>query len=63
MEIKMQIAQRTKFEIAEHEVRSHDVKIILGYAALAIVLLIAMYFGSISSGTAPGDFATMTVFP
>ena len=59
----MEIAQRTKFETAEHEVSSHDVMIILGYMAFAILLLMAMYFGSMSSGTAPGDFATMTVFP
>jgi hypothetical protein len=59
----MAIAQRTKFETAQHEVRSHDVTVILGYTAFAILLLIAMYFGSMSSGTAPGDFATMTVFP
>ena len=59
----MEIAQRTKFETTEHEVRSHDVTIILGYTAFAILLLIAMYIGSMSSGTASGDFATMTVFP
>ena len=59
----MEIAQKAKFQTAEHEIGSHDVTIILGYATFAIVLLIAMYFGSMSSGTAPGDFATMTVFP
>jgi hypothetical protein len=31
--------------------------------AFAIVLVFAIYFGALSSGTAPGDFATMTVFP
>ena len=32
------------------------------YAAFAIVLLLAIYLGSVSSGT-PSDFATLTVFP
>jgi hypothetical protein len=59
----MEIAQRTRFETAQREVRSHDLTILLGYSALAILLLIAIYFGSMSSGTAPGDLATMTVFP
>jgi len=59
----MEIAQQPRFETAQREVRSHDLTILLGYAAFAIVLLIAIYFGSMSSGTASGDFATMTVFP
>jgi hypothetical protein len=59
----MQIAQQTRFETAQREVRSRDMTILLGYAAFAIVLLIAIYLGSMSSGTAPGDFATMTAFP
>jgi hypothetical protein len=59
----MEIAQRTRFETAQSEVRSHDMTILLGYATFAIVLLIAIYLGSMSSGAAPGDFATMTVFP
>jgi hypothetical protein len=59
----MEIVQRTRFKTAQREVRSHDVTIVLGYVAFAIVLMIAIYFGSLSSGTAPGDFATMTVFP
>jgi hypothetical protein len=59
----MEIAQKTGFETAQTDVRSHDVTIMLGHTAFAILLLIAIYFGSMSSGTAPGDFATMTVFP
>jgi hypothetical protein len=59
----MEIVQPTKFTSAQRDGRDHDVTIILGYAAFAIVLLIAIYLGSLSSGTAPGDFATMTVFP
>jgi hypothetical protein len=59
----MEIVQSTGFNPAQREVRSHDGTIIFGYAAFAIVLLIAIYLGSLSSGTAAGDFATMTVFP
>jgi hypothetical protein len=59
----MEIAQTTKFKTAQREVRRRDMTIILGYAALAIMLLIAIYLASLSSGTAPGDFKTVTVFP
>lgn len=59
----MEIVQRTRFKTAQREVGSHDAAIVLGYAAFAVVLMIAIYLGSLSSGTAPGDFATMTVFP
>jgi hypothetical protein len=59
---KMAIAEQNSFEIAPND-RNYDFSIQVGYAAFAIVLLIAIYFGSMSSGTAPGDFAMMTVFP
>jgi hypothetical protein len=60
---KMEIAQRTRFETAQRKVRSYDATILLGYAAFAIVLLAGIYWGSVSSGIAPGDLASMTVFP
>jgi hypothetical protein len=59
----MEIIQQSRFRPVKAEVRSRDTAIILGYSILAIVFLIAMYFASTSSGTAPADFATMTVFP
>ena len=59
----MEIAQQIRFETAQREIKNHDLKILFGYAAFAIVLLIAIYLGSTSSGTAAGDFGTMTVFP
>jgi hypothetical protein len=59
----MAIAQQTRFEIAADETKSYDIGILIGYAAFATVLLIAIYLGSLSPGTAPGDFAAMTVFP
>jgi hypothetical protein len=48
---------------AQREVKNHDAMILLGYLIFAIVLLIAIYFDSMSSGTALVDFASMTVFP
>jgi hypothetical protein len=59
----MEIVQPTKFATAQRGVKGHDVTLVLGYSAFVIVLLIAIYLGSLSSGTAPGDFVTMTVFP
>jgi hypothetical protein len=59
----MEIAQHSKFETAQSEVRSHDMTILLGYTAFATVLAIVIYLGAMSSGMAPGDFAAMAVFP
>jgi hypothetical protein len=59
----MEIIQQSRFTPVKAEVRSRDTTIILGYSILAIVFLTAMYFASTSSGTAPADFAMMTVFP
>jgi hypothetical protein len=59
----MAIVQQTGFETAPSDLKSYDSTIMVGYAAFAIVLLIAIYFASMSSGMAPNEFATMTVFP
>jgi len=59
----MEIVQQTRFEAAQSEVRTQDMSIVLGYTVFAMVLLIATYLGSMSAGMAPGDLATMTVFP
>jgi hypothetical protein len=59
----MEIAQQARLEAAERGVTGHDVTILLGYSFFAIVLLLGIYFGSMSSGTALGDFASMTVLP
>jgi hypothetical protein len=58
----MEIAQQTRFETAQREVRSRDLTILLGYGAFTILLMIGIYWGSTSSGTTPGDFASMIVF-
>jgi hypothetical protein len=59
----MEIAQQTRFETTQREVRCYDVTILLGYTAFVVLLLIGIYWGAMSSGTAPGDLASMTVFP
>jgi hypothetical protein len=59
----MTIVQQTGFENAQSNLKSYDYTIMVGYAAFAIVLLIAIYFASMSSGIAANEFATMTVFP
>ena len=58
----MRIAEQTQFT-AQSEVKNHDAMFFLGYSIVAIVLLTAIYFDSMSSGTALGDFASMIVFP
>jgi hypothetical protein len=59
----MEIVQRTRLQTVQRERTSHDVTIMLGYVAFAIVFMIAIYLDALSSGTAAGDLATMTVFP
>jgi hypothetical protein len=59
----MAIAKQSRFDAVQGEVKNYDLTILLGYSAFASLLLIAIYFGSLSSGTPPGDLATMTVFP
>jgi hypothetical protein len=61
MEVAEQFtAQR---QIKNREVKNYDMSILLGYSIFAIVFLIAVYFDSLSPGTALGDFASTTVFP
>jgi hypothetical protein len=59
----MAIAQQTRFQTEPGRLANSDVPILIGYAAFAMVLLVVIYFASMSSGTAPADFAVMTVFP
>ena len=61
MEVAEQFtAQR---QIKNREVKNYDMSILLGYSIFAIVLLIAVYFDSMSPGTALSDFASTTVLP
>jgi len=59
----MEIAEQTRFDVAQRPIKNGDAIVLLGYSMSAIVLLIAIYFGSMSSGTAAADFASMIVFP
>ncbi|WP_426440867.1 hypothetical protein [Bradyrhizobium genosp. P] len=59
----MEIVQRVRPQTIQRQGTSHDTAIMLGYLAFAIVLMIAIYLDALSSGTAAGDLATMTVFP
>jgi hypothetical protein len=53
----------TQRQAEDVEVKSYDMSILLGYSIFAIVFLVVIYFDSISPGTAPADFVSMTVFP
>jgi hypothetical protein len=57
----MAIAEQNHFVI--EKVRNHDASIMLGYLILSIIFLVALYSASTVPGTAPGDFASMVVFP
>jgi hypothetical protein len=59
----MEIAEQSRFEATNREVRSYDAAIMFAYAFLTITLLIAIYLDTMSSGTAAGDLASMVVFP
>ena len=59
----MEIAGQTGFDVALRPIKNRDAIVLLGYSMFAIVLLIAIYIGSMSSGTAAADFASMIVFP
>jgi hypothetical protein len=59
----MRVAESSRSDNTDFEVKDHDAKIMLGYAVFAIALLIAIYAASASPGTAPGEFASMSAFP
>jgi hypothetical protein len=59
----MTVAENNRSDSAGSEIRNYDVKIMLGYVVLAVALLIAIYAAAMSSGIAPGDFASMSAFP
>jgi hypothetical protein len=59
----MEIAEQSRFEVTQREVRNYDAAIMFAYGLLTIMLLIGIYLDSVSSGTASGDFESMVVFP
>ena len=50
-------------QLSKPNVHDYDATILLGYVALSVVVLIEIYFASISPGTALGAFKSMTIFP
>jgi hypothetical protein len=63
MEIAMELAQQVRLAPTKLDVPGHDMSIILGYAALAMLMLAAIYFAGGGPGMGPADFANLTVFP
>ena len=59
----MRVAENIRRGNSELEVKDYDTLITLSYEIISIVFLAAIYAASMSAGTAPGEFASMTVFP
>ena len=59
----MELAQRVQLNTSKQDIHSRDMSILVGFAVCAVVMLLAIYFAAGSPGTAPGDFASMAVFP
>lgn len=59
----MALAQQARLNTAKGDEQGHDARIMFGYSILAILLLVAIYSASAGPGTAPDDFANMSVFP
>jgi hypothetical protein len=57
------LASNKSLAPTKSDVRSHDLSIIIGYAAFAVVLVVAIYLAGGEPGTSAADFANMTVFP
>jgi hypothetical protein len=62
-DVMMKVTQPSHINSAALKVKHSDTTILLAYMALTIVFLIAIYMASMSPGTAPGEFSSMTVFP
>jgi hypothetical protein len=65
MELAQQVRLASTKSLAsdKSDVRSHDLSIIIGYAAFAVVLMVAIYLAGGEPGTSAADLANMTVFP
>ena len=59
----MELAQQVRLASTKSDVRNRDMSIIIGYAAFALVLLVALYLAGGEPGTSAADLANMTVFP
>jgi hypothetical protein len=59
----MELAQQVRLASTKSDVRSRDLSIIIGYAAFALIVLVAIYLADGEPGTSAADLANMTVFP
>lgn len=59
----MELARQVRIAPTKADASSRDMSIILGYAVFSVAMFIAIYLASGGPGTAPADFATLTVFP
>jgi hypothetical protein len=59
----MTVADQIPFNPSKSAGRNFDKLIMLSYVGFAIVFIALIYAASTSSGTASGDFASVTVFP
>jgi hypothetical protein len=62
-EFEMALAQQVRLTATKGSERNHDMTILLGYSALAILMVIAICLAWGGPGTEAADFANMTVFP
>jgi hypothetical protein len=59
----MELAQQVRLASTKSDVRSRDMSILVGYAAFALIVLVAIYLAGGEPGTSAADLANMTVFP
>ncbi len=59
----MRVAENIRRDNSELEVKDYDTLIMLSYAIFSIAFLVIIYAAAMSAGTAPGEFASMSVFP
>jgi hypothetical protein len=59
----MSLSEQIRVDNSRLKGRDYDGLIMLSYAIFAVTFLVLIYAASMSSGTAPGDFAAMAVFP
>ena len=59
----MRVAENIRHDNSELKAKDYDTLITLAYAIFSIAFLVIIYAASMSAGTAPGEFASMTVFP
>jgi hypothetical protein len=59
----MSVADHIHLDSSKFRSAGYDRLVMLSYAFFAVVFLALIYVDSTSSGTAAGDFASMSAFP